>query len=135
MQIETNNMKINRDTVYRKFNRHCAYCGCLLVGKFQIDHVIPKRNFRTDVANKYRVPLFLVHLTVDDVDHIDNLVPTCHSCNNYKDTYPLETFRHNILELKRQLNDNSSQYRISKRFGLIREVDIPVKFYFENFVK
>ena len=126
-------MKEERKKIYDKFGGKCAYCGCELNGKFQVDHLIPQSNFWNYVMNK-RVPPYLSHLTIDDVNHIDNLMPACGSCNNYKSTFHIELFRHEIGELVRRLNSTFTQYRIAKRFGLIKETGMNVKFYFELFL-
>src|SRR5665647_2382576 len=67
-----------RHIVFHKYGGHCAYCGGLINTKeMQIDHIIPKAFFLWHIKNKYKIPLFLLHLTEADVNHIDNLMPTC----------------------------------------------------------
>lgn len=63
---------------------------------------------------------------------LNNLMPTCRSCNNYKRTYTLEKFRKQLSLLNSRLERDSIIYRISKRYGLLKEVDKPIKFYFEE---
>ena len=121
-----------RDAVYAKCAGRCAYCGSELNGKFQVDHVISQRNFEHRIKNQFRVPEFLKHLTLVDVNHIDNLLPACASCNNYKSTHDLEGFRKELGLLIERLNKTSSIYRIAKRFGSIKEMDQPIRFYFED---
>ena len=125
-------MKVNRTDVLNKCNGRCGYCGNDLKGKFQIDHIIPQREFWVCIMNKWKIPIFLRHLTIADVNHIDNLMPACGSCNNYKSAKPLETFRSEISELVNRLNKRFTQYKIAKRYGLIQETNIEVKFYFET---
>jgi hypothetical protein len=43
----------------------------------------------------------------------------------------LEEFRNSIKNYMKHLNEKSTQYKIAKRYGLIIETDIEVKFYFE----
>lgn len=82
--------KINRDMVFEKTNGHCGYCGCDIDRKkFHVEHIVPQYNFVPFVANK-KVPDFLAHLTKDDVNHFDNLLAACASCNNYKHSMDLE---------------------------------------------
>lgn len=38
-----------------------------------------------------------------------------------------------IQGFKKHLNEINTQYKISKRYGLVIEVDKPVVFYFETF--
>jgi hypothetical protein len=126
-------MKIDRSRIYEKCNGHCAYCGEeILIKDMQVDHIIPKRNFSLQVKNKFNVPDFLKHLAEFDVNHIDNLLPACRSCNNYKSTFHLELFRSELGKLAERLNKTSSIYRISKRFGNIIENNKPIIFYFEK---
>lgn len=125
-------MKIDRKLIYDKFGGKCAYCGCELNGKFQVDHIIPQRNFETHIKNNWRIPEFLSHLTISQLNHIDNLFPSCASCNKYKDTHCLETFRYELGEMRKRLNNLSTHYKISKRFGLIKEIEKPIVFYFEE---
>jgi 5-methylcytosine-specific restriction endonuclease McrA len=109
-----------RKIIYKKFNGHCAYCGCEL-NNFQIDHIIPlKRHIKKSKT---------------ELNTIDNFNPVCKSCNASKSTLSLEKWRKEIrLKLKRIYRDNSI-YRILLRFGLIEKKDIEVIFYFEKFNK
>lgn len=125
--------KIDRVKVHQKFNGHCAYCGESIKHKdMQIDHVIPQSFFLGHLKNKYRVPTFLSHLSELDVNHFDNLFPTCRVCNKWKSAHDLELFRKEIEEQVRRLNDYSSNYRMAKRYGLIQETKKSIKFYFET---
>ena len=124
-------MKIDRKKVLAKTDGHCGYCGVDLTnGRWQVDHIIPKRNFIL-YYKQGRVPVFLKHLTEYDMNHIDNLLATCCSCNNYKSSMDLELFRSELGELVRRLQKTSTIYRISKRFGHVNETIEPIKFYFE----
>lgn len=127
-------MNKKRAEIYNKFGGKCCYCGTDLNEKFHIDHVIPQALFWNHVRYKKRVPSFLSHLNESDLNHIDNLVPSCASCNNYKSTMDLETFRSELGKLVERLNKYSTQYKIAKRFGMIEEKVTPIKFYFENFI-
>ncbi len=113
--------KSYREIVFNKFNGHCAYCGCELQKGWNADHLKPVvRSPLTGLMSK------------KEHDNIDNLMPSCPSCNNYKHSYSLEDFRRLIGDLKKQLR-LSSQYKIALRYGLISENDTEVKFYFEKF--
>jgi 5-methylcytosine-specific restriction endonuclease McrA len=125
--------KSDRQIIFDKYDGHCAYCGSPLNTKeMQVDHIIPKCNFLSHIKNKYKVPLFLTHLTEDDVNHIDNLMPTCRVCNKWKSAHSLELFRSELFEQVKRLNDYSSNYRIAKRYGLVKEEIKPIIFYFEK---
>lgn len=97
-----------------------------------VDHIIPKEYFVIHVKNKFRVPSFLNHLTENDVDHPDNLMPSCPVCNRWKTTFHLELFRSEVQAQIERLNHNSAGYRLAKKYGLVEEINNPVVFYFEN---
>lgn len=105
-----------RELIYKKYNGHCAYCGCKLEYKdMQVDHVYPKY--------------------LGGQDNIDNLVPSCRQCNFYKSTNTIEQFRNNIeTTLKRNLEKNFN-YRMLKKYGIVKEEPKKVIFYFEEFKK
>ena len=128
-------MKHDRVTIYNKFSGCCAYCGeAINIKDMQVDHVIPASSFQYYVRNKTKVPQFLIHLTVDDVNHPDNLFPTCRVCNNWKRAEPLETFRGELQAQVPRLNEYSAQYRIARRYGRVYENnDAPIVFYFETY--
>lgn len=105
--------KKTRQKVYEKCNGHCAYCGCELEYKdMQVEHMKP--------------------LSIGGTDTIDNMLPSCRSCNHYKSTLDLEHFRRYLSGLhERMLRDNVN-YRTLNRFGLITNNAEPIQFYFEQ---
>lgn len=123
--------RIDRDKIIKKFGGRCAYCGEKLTDTWNIDHIIPKSNFEETIKNKNQ-PMFLKHLKSGDVDHEDNLFPSCGSCNRYKDSYSLRQFRKELGKLVGRLNERTTIYRIAKRFNLIEEKNIKILFYFEK---
>ena len=124
--------KKERTKVYEKFNGHCAYCGEKIEYKnMQVDHIIPQCFWEHRLKNNWRIPDFLKHLTITDLNHIDNLFPTCRVCNKWKSAHDLELFRTEIEQQIRRLNDYSSNYRFAKRYGLVKETVKPIMFYFE----
>ena len=129
----TNQPKIDRIAVYNKLDGHCAYCGDKIgFSVMQVDHIIPKRNFEWHVKNRFKVPPFLKHLTEKDVNHIDNLFPSCKTCNTWKTAFDIETFRDELEKQIKRLNNYSANYRMAKRYGLVEETDKPIVFYFEK---
>lgn len=113
--------KMFRQKVLDKCNGRCAYCGCELTSKTMvIDHVIPV--YLGDAYEKLG----------KDLNHIDNLLPACRSCNNYKDTMPLEIFRKQIERQPEILFKSRPTYRMAVRYGLVIPNPHPVKFYFEE---
>ena len=105
--------KSERKAVYDKCGGHCAYCGCEIPFKgFHVDHI---KSFR-----------------LHEIDTIENMLPACGSCNRYKSTYDLETFRRMLSGIPKRLARNVSTYNIAVRFGIVEEHNEPIKFYFER---
>lgn len=126
-------MKKERQIIFDKFGGRCSYCGVELKKGWQSDHLIPRLNFVSFVKSQYQIPEIVKHLTEFDCEHIDNKMPACASCNNYKSTHTLEAFRREIGLIIGRLNDYQPTYRLVKRFGLLEEKPIEVKFYFETY--
>jgi hypothetical protein len=70
-----------------------------------------------------------------DVHSIENLMPSCGSCNRYKATMDLETFRRMLSGIPKRLARDVCTYNIAVRFGLIEEHHEPIRFYFERMDK
>lgn len=104
--------KEERKAVYEKYNGHCAYCGEeIAYEKMQVDHLIP--------------------LHKGGADNLQNYMPSCRKCNQYKHTLSLEDFREQIgLTVKRL--QGVYAYVMATKYGLVTETDIPVTFYFEK---
>lgn len=102
-----------RDNTLAKYNSHCAYCGVELTLKsLQVDHLVPS--------------------SCGGSDKPSNLMPSCASCNNYKLSYALEEFRHNILRSIEVQRRGNAMFRLLERFGIIEQVKTEVVFYFES---
>lgn len=115
--------KEERLFVFNKFNGRCAYCGdSLNIDCFHTDHIIPKRRYKYP-NDGYEI----------GSDSVENLFPSCSSCNSCKSDLSIEGFRYRIMDRLERLNEYSSEYRIAKRFGLITEFPDDVVFYFEKF--
>lgn len=124
--------KQQRIEIHGKYNGRCAYCGDeIKLRDMQVDHVIPQCNWIWHMKNRFRIPYFLSHLTENDLNHKDNLMPTCRVCNKWKSAHDLELFRSEIYEQVKRLNNYSSNYRMAKKYGLIEETVKPIRFYFE----
>lgn len=116
--------KAKREAVYRKYDGHCAYCGCELEYKdMQVDHFIPQEMEPVVVAGNFP--------GIDNMDDFNNLMPSCRKCNHYKRAHSLETFRRYIEEIPRKLSTNYI-YEVGRKYGLIVEWNHPVEFYFER---
>ena len=111
-----------RKQVYAKYNGHCAYCACEIPEKgFNVDHLYCLRNYE-----------YTEEFTGIDVHSIDNLMPACGSCNRYKATMDLETFRKQLRKIPDRLKRDVSTYNIAVRFGMVLENREPIKLYFEK---
>lgn len=105
--------KKTRMEVYAKYDGHCAYCGCELEFKnMQVDHVISLYWYGGE-------------------ESIRNYMPACRACNFYKSTLPLEEFRKHIQTITERL-EKDFIYRLAKKYGIVKEVNEPIKFYFEQ---
>lgn len=111
-----------RKTIYAKTDGHCAYCGCEIAFKgFHADHVRCLRN------NEYMDDILGI-----EIDGVENMLPSCGSCNRYKSTYDLETFRKMLSGIPKRLARDVSTYNIAVRFGMIEEHTEPIQFYYEK---
>lgn len=133
--------KADRQRIFDKYGGRCAYCGCELQKGWHVDEVEPVRRsfkYRKDENGKsiwnqgkgvWEKDNVLLH---PERLHIDNQNPACASCNINKHSGSLEEFRSMIVHFITTLNRDSVQYKIAKRYGLIQETGIEVKFYFEK---
>lgn len=104
--------KAVRKQVYEKYDGHCAYCGRPVAYKdMQVDHI----------KAKY----------AGGADELDNYNPACRMCNFYKGTMDIDHFR-DQLKLVRDRLHKVYIYRLSLAYGLIKEKDNDIEFYFEK---
>lgn len=132
--------KSDRLKVFNKFSGRCAYCGCELEKGWHVDEFLPVKRIHATLPaynnGKKWVPAKMVWTGKYDHPermHIDNQMPACPSCNINKHSMSIEEFRGLIGGFMKHLNNVSVQYKIAKRFGLVQETMIEVKFYYENF--
>ena len=148
--------KSDRQLIFDKFGGRCAYCGELLQKGWHVDEIEPVvrktkyikahwgdgekettgRNWETHpevVFRKWIDGKFVSDgCQYPENYHIGNQNPACASCNINKHSMPLESFRDLIAGFMKHLNEVSTQYKIAKRYGLVSENQIEVKFYFET---
>lgn len=108
-----------RLSVWRKYNKRCAYCGKEIEYKdMQVDHYIPQRLF-DDGSVK------------GDKNNICNLMPSCRRCNHYKRDYLPDNFRENLKNLHERV---LSEYicKVAKDYGVIKIKPFNGEFYFEK---
>ena len=122
--------KTIRIQVHKKYNGHCAYCGCELAYKdMQVDHVVSVfSNSYYAMGNKKPASDIL---TDEKLNSIENFMPACRQCNFYKSTFSLEEFRERLQTMTDRLK-NEYIYKLSLKYGLVEEHNEPVVFYFEK---
>ena len=122
-------MKIDREKVWLKYDKHCAYCGKEIKYKdMQVDHVTPKA-----LANwyKHEETRRVMGLRGDNIDSFENLMPSCRRCNHYKRASTLQQFR----EQMKTIHKRFSQIYIIKvaiDYGIITVNEFDGVFYFER---
>lgn len=105
--------KAEREEVFHKCGGHCAYCGREMpISKMQVDHIFP-----VDLGGK---------------DEMENYLPACRSCNNYKSSLTLEKFRTAIERWPLVLERDNVTYRNAVRFKMVKPTPGSVVFYFEK---
>lgn len=134
-------VKTPRQFILEKFNCKCAYCGEeITIKTMQVDHVIPQSDliYNTqggEFKNKGVIPGFLKHLKPEDINHPDNLFPSCRVCNKWKSSHSLEFFRSEISQQVTRLRRDSAAFRMAERYDLVFESEGQVEFWFETLIK
>jgi hypothetical protein len=145
-------MKADRKLIFDKYGGKCAYCGCELQKGWHIDEVEPVRRKWKTIPGHWSKG-YVKGMTEEQMGlasikwiaqrnvlngeihperfNIDNQNPACASCNINKHSMSLEEFRALISGFVVSLNRDSTQYKIAKRYGLIDETGLSVRFYFE----
>jgi len=126
--------KEEREFIRQKFDCNCAYCGNPLPDKWHVDHKIPVVRLNEYDYEK-RKWIFTGKYENPENDNIDNKIPSCPSCNINKHSLSVDQFRNLIYGFIKSLNRDSTQYKIAKRYGLVKEIDLEIKFYYETFQK
>ncbi len=102
-----------RKQVYEKCNGHCAYCGCTLEYEdMQVDH---KKTLR-----------------IGGADNLDNMLPSCRSCNHYKATLDVEQFRDYLSGAHKRLLRDSIPYQVAERYEIVKHIGDDIVFWFER---
>ena len=118
-----------RKVVYEKYNGKCAYCGTKLQYKeMQVDHITPKYR---NTSHKEVASWGLLKGT----NNIENLNPSCRSCNSSKSTFTIEKWRKELALKEMRLMRDNSTYRILKRFEVVKVVKNEILFHFEITIK
>ncbi len=127
--------KKSREIVRNKFGGRCAYCGCELPLKgWHLDHIKPVGRMYEDVKNPngYGYKTVFKGFYKPELDCIENAFPSCAKCNINKHGDSIEEFRRHIVGYLNSLNVRMVQYQMAKKYGLVVETGIEVRFYFET---
>lgn len=112
--------KSARQTVLDKSGGHCWYCGANIAStRWQADHFHPIVRFN----DRCLYPL---------LDAIENMVPACGPCNNYKHSMSIEVFRNNVARQREATLKASTGLRQLLRLGRVEFSSDPVVFWFER---
>ena len=135
--------KKERQLIFEKYGGKCAYCGCELEKGWHADHLKPIDRYvelvRDEMGFVVRDENYNVKRVVKigrpENDTIENMNPSCASCNINKHNMTIEEFRKQIKGFLNSLNLRSTQYKFAKKYGLIEETGKEVIFYFETLDK
>lgn len=121
--------KSDREFIWNKYDKKCAYCGkSLEYNKMQVDHIEPLfRNDSDEVVEKFG--------RKKGSNDMDNLNPSCARCNRWKSTYTLEQFRNEISLQSERLKKYNNQYRMILDFNMVIETNNEIEFWFEKYNK
>ena len=130
--------KKQRQIVWNKSGGYCWYCGNQLPERgWHADHFEPVIRELTRVKNpagsmySHRtVCSGAMHKAANDT--IENMVPSCAPCNNFKFTFPVEDFRQELEAQIDRARRSSVNFRNAERFGLIEIKPAKVIFWFEK---
>jgi 5-methylcytosine-specific restriction endonuclease McrA len=116
-----------------KYNGLCAYTGKPLDDKWQVDHKTPRLHGQ------------LLITPIEEVEHIDNLLPCCRIINHYKRGHTLEGFRKYMMSFHIRLSKlpknpivpksiRRKEYmnEVAGLFGITPEKPFDGVFYFER---
>ena len=70
--------------------------------------------------------------TLDEINEIRNLMPSCRQCNFYKSTCSIEDFRERLSDVLMRNLQKTFQYKLALKHSLIVENTKPLVFYFEK---
>ncbi|EQA5708464.1 HNH endonuclease [Cronobacter sakazakii] len=100
--------KSQREALSQKFSGCCAYCG----------HKLPARGWHAELISEEYVS--------------GGMVAVCPDCSISKGTSSPEGFRTLLAEQVERAQRHSINFRTALRFGLVCQVEVPVKFWFER---
>jgi 5-methylcytosine-specific restriction endonuclease McrA len=119
--------------VFNKFKQRCAYCGNpIRYDHFEVDHILSKATFKA-YRRLGKFPISpITGRPIHDINTIENLFPSCVSCNRLKKDLSIEDFRALLSNLREVLRNKTPAFKHAARFHLASTCNIPVEFCFEN---
>lgn len=123
--------KEEREAIFNKTNGRCGYCGEPLKKGWHMDHMKPiRRQSKWDRKKRRFVATGVVERPENDT--FENKIASCPSCNTRKGAESIEGFRSGLMHITEMLNRDSTIYKFANRYGLIKETNIKIVFYFET---
>lgn len=120
-------IKLKREEVYRKYKGKCAYCGVeIKYENMHIDHIVPIYRKSTYAE------LDRCGIKRGSGGDIENLNPSCPTCNLSKSTFTLENWRNEISLKIDRIRRDSTNFRLLENYNLINVISRNVIFYFEK---
>lgn len=118
--------KKRRVLIFNKYRKRCSYCGIKIkYEEMHIDHIKPLyRGWSKSELDNLKI--------VKGTGKLENLNPSCASCNISKSTLTIDKWRNEIRLKIDRLRRDSTNFRLLERFGLIKEVNHNVVFHFEK---
>ncbi|MBI6550715.1 HNH endonuclease [Xenorhabdus sp. VLS] len=114
--------KKQRSVIRDKFGGRCAYCGCdLPAAGWHADHGEPVMRYGDGQCH------------YPENDTIENMMPSCRSCNLYKSCSDVESFRQIITRQLQNSIHRTQSLRAAQRFGKLSFDLSPVVFWFEKY--
>lgn len=122
--------KNKRESVLKKYNGKCAYCGKdIELKSMQIDHAFPQS--RKHWLEHYKMRE-LENLDFTDIDDFKNLMPACRRCNHYKRAQTVDEFRESLKTINERIMKNYI-VKVGVDFGIVKIEPFDGKFFFEKF--
>lgn len=128
-------MNKKRQAIWDKSGGKCWYCGCELPEKgWHADHYYPIVRDLEVVKDDRGVSKMVTGkgCAYPELDTIDNLVPSCAPCNNFKHSYHPDWYRKEISNQFENTLKYSTGLRQLHRMNLIDIEPKPVVFWFET---
>lgn len=118
--------KEKRVLIHKKYKGKCAYCGNKVdYDKMHVDHIVPLyRKWTQKELDEYGI--------TKGTNNIDNLNPSCATCNISKSTFTLENWRKEIKLKVNRVRKSNSNVRLLESFGIIIYRNKDVVFHFEK---